>query len=527
MLKGCWKLIKIQMLQLFGLNEIWHSKDKKKKWKAVLLFFCFFIVGCSLMLYVGMMAYSLKMIQMTELIPSYMMTMTSAVILFFTIFKAGAMLFNTKDYEMLAALPVSSKAIVVRSFFTMYVNNIVLTALVLFPSTFVYVNFTRVGLLFYLYLVLSIFLIPLLPMTVACIFGALLTALTSRMKYKNLITIVSSMGLCIGIMAVSFGSGDMNQTDLSNMSMFLTKELERIYPLSTLFSKAVTQESIGAFLAFAGLSVTIFAGFVCLTAWKYMDINSALKSHTTKNNYTMTEVKTRTLSQALYAKERKRYFSSSVYVLNTGFGYVFMLIMGIFVFILGPEKLETTLNMPGAAEMIAKFAPLMIGGMACISPPSVASVSLEGKQWEGLLALPITTKNIVDSKIKWTLTLSIPSGLITSALCGVSLKGSLFSLLLLFVVPQIYGLFAAIGGIYINLKLPNFAWENEAVVVKQSAATMLFMLIGFASVLIPIGLFFLLEKVRGEMILLAFSVVLLFASWILYKSVLKTDLRKL
>ena len=50
---------------------------------------------------------------------------------------------------------------------------------------------------------------------------------------------------------------------------------------------------------------------------------------------------------ALYRKELKRYFSSTIYVMNTGFGVVLLLIATVFIAIFGVENLDALLEHQG------------------------------------------------------------------------------------------------------------------------------------------------------------------------------------
>ena len=527
MLKDLKILLKVQLLRIFGINDILHSHDKKKKSTAILMAFCFLIVGATLAMYVGMVAYSLQMIGMTKLIPSYMLAITSVVILLFTIFKTNGMLFGANDYELLSALPILPKTIVASRFLTMYVNNLAFSALTMIPSTFVYVTFVKVSIWFYVMLILSVFLIPLIPMTVAAMIGAIITAVASRMKHKNLISIVFTMSATLGIMVLSFGSGNLKAKDYANLSFVLAKQLQKMYPLTSIYSKAMIENNGISFFIFAVLSIGIFYLFVRLTAWKYVEINSALKAHMTKSNYQLTQLSTKSPLKALYEKERKRFFSSSIYVLNAGIGYIMMLAMGIALLVMGAQRLENILNIPGFENVITSISPLIIASMVCINSTTSSSISLEGKQWDILLSLPIAPKTIFDSKILVNLTLSIPSAVLTSLMFAFALPFKGMELVWLFLTPMVYCLFSAVAGLSINLKLPKLKWDNEVDVIKQSAATFIFIVVGMISVAIPIAFVFLLRVISANWIFAVTTTLVGAITLLLYYHNMKLDLRKI
>ena len=137
-------------------------------------------------------------------------------------------------------------------------------------------------------------------------------------------------------------------------------------------------------------------------------MNTALTNHATKRNYKMQSLEISSPFMALYRKELKRYFSSTIYVMNTGFGVVLLLIATIFIAIFGVENLDTLVGAPGISAMISFAAPFIISTMIAISCTTASAISLEGKNLWILKSSPIKTKTIFDSKIAVNLTILLP-----------------------------------------------------------------------------------------------------------------------
>jgi ABC-2 type transport system permease protein len=95
----------------------------------------------------------------------------------------------------------------------------------------------------------------------------------------------------------------------------------------------------------------------------------------------------------------------------------------------------------------------------------------------------VPAKYIFLAKLLVNLTLTVPTSLICSVLLSVALKIRGLRLVLTFLVPLAYALFSAALGLLVNLKLPKLEWQNEAQVVKQSAASMVSM---FGSAALPV-----------------------------------------
>ena len=282
MIKQCNQLLIIQMLTFFGINEARYSKDKNKKAHLIMLAVCFVLVGAVLAIYVGIIAYSLCYIGVAQIVPAYILAITSLITIFFTIFRANGVIFQPKNYDALIALPIHPGSIVASRFLSMYVGNLLLAILTMVPSGVVYGQFVPLNVTFYFMFFLSIFVIPLIPMTIATTFGAIITAISARMKHKNIVTISFSLLLTLGIMGASFQTSELNMNDLGNISTSLSRKVNSMYFLSELYTDGMVKQNWISFLIFFLLSLVFFLLFVVIVAWKFISICSALQSHVAK-----------------------------------------------------------------------------------------------------------------------------------------------------------------------------------------------------------------------------------------------------
>ncbi len=141
-----------------------------------------FVLAVMLIFYVGALSYGYIQIGLGTVLPMYLITVSSLLIFFFSMFKAGSVIFQKNFYEILCSLPISQTAIVISRFLNMYVGNVLLAFAVMIPGMAVYAYFMPPGFSFYLLVVLGTLFIPLLPMTIATLFGALITAISSFIR---------------------------------------------------------------------------------------------------------------------------------------------------------------------------------------------------------------------------------------------------------------------------------------------------------------------------------------------------------
>ncbi|QNU68462.1 hypothetical protein EHE19_008720 [Ruminiclostridium herbifermentans] len=517
MLRQIRQLTAVQLYNLFGFNEFRFSKDKKvkKRWIGMTLIWVFLII--MLLSYVSALCIGLSTLGMARVIPEYLFVVISFVILFFSFLKAGSVIFQMNNYEILVSLPVSRTAIVVSRFFTMYITNLIMSFLIMIPGIFFYGMFETPSIMFYIFSVIGTLFLPLLPITLATAIGAGITAISSRMKHKSLISAMLTILFAVGIILFSSLSGNkiegLSEEVLKNYASLISTQIQSIYPPAAWFGKASVNADIGYFLLLIITSVGIFSLTIFILQRYFTVICSTLNASSAKNNYSMGELKTASPVKALFYRELKRYFASSVYVSNTLIGYLLMAIAAVALLIMGPEKLEAAMELPGVVE---KTLPIIIGAMGAIMPTTAASISMEGKQWWIAKTIPVKSKDIFDSKILLNLSIAFPFYIIAVILSIIAAKPSFIGGVWIVLIPAVYILFSAVAGITVNLALPVMKWDNEVTVVKQSASALVTMLVSFVSILIPVVALFTIKNVSVNFIMGATLLILFAITGFLY-----------
>lgn len=496
-------LTKVSLCNLFGINEFRFTKDTKKKSRFYLFaaLWCFLIV--LFMLYLSAMSYGLCYLKMGNLVPAVLAICVSVVVFFFTMFKAGAVLFERRAYERQITLPVTVRAVIISRFLTMYITNMMLGMLVMFPGMLVYAIFEQPELMFYLYGLIGVVLLPLLPLTVASIIGALIVGISSRWKRKNLVAIVLSLGFVCVIFLGSISMSRMDEMQIETMLIHLAEllqaQLHQLYPPAMWLSDAMVYGQGQKFLLFLLVSIGIFLAFLEILNHYYEKICSLLSAHEADRNYEMKGLLVKSVQRSLVERELRHYFSSMVYVTNTMVGYIIMVIMAVAILVTGKDGIESMVGMSGIVERVI---PIMLGAMPLMMPTSASSISMEGKEWWLLQTLPIHKKDVRNSKIWANIIVVLPFYFVSEILLMIALKPNIMNLFWLVVVPAVYVLFGAKMGVIVNLKFPIFDWENETRVVKQSASVFVMMLIGGVLGMAPIGILIYFQGVPAPYIYL-------------------------
>ena len=115
------------------------------------------------------------------------MALTSKIVLFTTIYKVKGTIFGFKDYDMVMSLPVSNSQIVASRLILLYSINFVFVLIIIIPMMIAYAVLALPGLQFYIFGILMLFFIHLIPIIVASCFGTILAYLAMRVKYSNVV----------------------------------------------------------------------------------------------------------------------------------------------------------------------------------------------------------------------------------------------------------------------------------------------------------------------------------------------------
>lgn len=527
MLKQIRLLTKLQLCNCFNLNVFRYTKDTKKRNGMIGMSVVMGLVVLMMFMYVGGISYGYIQIGLANVLPMYLVTIASLMIFLFAMFKTGSIIFAKSSYEMLCSMPVSNTAIVISRFFSMYVGNVLLALGIMIPGMFVYGCHLHPGVSFYVIGLLGCIFIPMLPITVATLFGALVTAIASRMKHKSLVGAGLSILLVFGIMLGSSQLVRMEDeltTDLLvNLSEMVTKVIGRVYPPAVWLGKAMLEADVLQLLLYLGCSIAIFCVMVLIVSSQFQSIWRALHSTSAKHNYQMKRLETNSIFMALYKKEFKRYFASSIYVTNTIISPIMMVVFSIIVLVTGFDQIQQYIPV---GDRIKDSIPFILAATGCIMTTTCTSISMEGKGWWILSSLPVKASTVFLSKIAMNLTLIAPFYVISEMILIVAVKPNLVDMIWMILIPAILILFSCVYGITINLRFPVFDWENEVSVVKQSVASMVGGLGGLVIVILCMVPVLLLTQISANLLKAVICILVLGITILLYRRNAKVDLQQ-
>ena len=391
------------------------------------------------------------------------------------------------------SLPIREKDVLLSKLILIYINNLLFLFIFSIPSFVVYGISKQEGLIFYLLLVLVILTLPLLPLAIGALAGLILGRVASKFKGSQVILLVGSFLLVGVISAGSIMLSTMTPERITSLTNLLNGLQQKIFLLDWLLL-ALIEKNMVALVSFLLINIVPFYLFAILAGKYFQQINGILQEGAGSiAMYKKRSMKRGSVLQALYKKELRNYFSSYIYVFNTSFGAVLMVVFYLAVVIGGKGMVEKIIGFQVPEELFIGALLAASAAFMALSAITAPSISLEGKSINILQSLPIPAAKIFVGKIAVQLTVTIPAIVFSWILTTIVVGLGIWESLLLLLLPLSYTLLNGVAGLIINLYFPKLEWQSEVTVVKQSMSAFLGVMFGMAAYGIPVIIFINLQ----------------------------------
>ena len=424
---------------------------------------------------------------------SFAAALTLALCLFGSTFTAQSQLYQARDTELLLAMPLSPAAIFSSRLLLLVALNLLYGSVAALPAFIVYClyDFTVGGArLFVLFFTLIVFV----SLAISCLLGWLIALVSSRIKRKNLVTILFSLAF----LALYFLAFSSLNSFLDEMNANILGFASVAAPFLAIFAPvgaAIFGTDLLSPILFAAISLLVIAVVAILLIRTYVGILTANRGGV-QYVYREKQAKEGSPLIALMRKEFFRFLGSPMYMMNAGLGLIMAPIAGVLILV-GKGEILSFFAEPTPPALILLLpisiacAGVFLNSTIFISAPSI---SLEAKNLWLLQSMPVSARTVLLAKTYFHILMCAPFFLVFSVLAAIALGVGPLDFLILLLLPQAAAVFSAFFGTTVGFLLPKFDWTNEVAAVKSSACSGLSML-GMMLVSLVTGTFCLLPTI--------------------------------
>lgn len=428
--------------------------------------------------------------------------------------KAPGTVFGCRDYDLVAALPVSVRTVVLARTVPLYGFGVALSALLSAPLYAAYFLAAPVSAPAVVAAALCSVCAPLAPAAVATLVSLALTSVAVRFRHAGAVQLVLSVLVVAGVVVGSFAlSGASSGTDdaaalaaMGDVAGALSSAVTSAYPPAVWAAAAVREGSVTGLLSFVGLSLALPVVVTLALAACYPSAHAVATSGPRRRARSAATSRTAASPlRALTAKELRRIGSMPFYALNDCAGMLLMVVAAVAISVLGVEALLGSGVIDGVrldAQAVAALRtqvdaalPWVFGFCGAMSLTAGPSVSLEARASWLMLTAPVGAGTVLGSKLLANLVL----GGTAAAVSAIALlAGGTSPFLVLQCVAAAVGMLTGFASVALALDAmrPNFAWTAPAEVIKRGLPMMVGALGGaFAS----LGIGFLSVTAAGAL----------------------------
>lgn len=465
-------LLRLERMNLFRINEIRFTQDKKQKRRLVLMLFLYVVLALMGLAYASLLMWGLYEGGLARLLPALSVLLGAMLSLTVSVIRAQGLFFSPQGYERLAALPLKNSSIIFSRLIGVYVSALSVSAAAFLPACVFYLLSFGFSLEKALLWLLMLLLTPLPAMSAGLLLAVVPALLLHRLKNRSLLSALITVPL-ISYLMLRLYSLPMQKMDgaalLGMIGGGIESSLSGFYPPARLAPGLIAGDA-GSLLSFAAFSLLPLA-LVSLALIKFYAPLQALLGKVHLRRAKARALRAKSPLLALTLKEARRMAASPLYLINTGVGLWMTPMALLFLPAVNPGLLGTALSLPAVREAVSRYLPLAACAFSAIALPATVSISMEGKSAWLMCTAPVSTGVLLGAKALFSLLFCLPPILLTAALLALHLRLSAALFLLCLLLPLSLCAACTAIGLSLDRRFVRYDWENEQQIIKNSAQT--------------------------------------------------------
>ena len=422
-------LCHLECKKILGWNVFRNSQNQKNLHiHSGLNMAAYLILILFLCAYNALMVCALHLAGAGSVVPTILILTGTAIIFLISILDMGQNLFSQQGLSILHALPLPVETIALSRLLSQYIRSILLVLVILLPGTILYGVISSQKLIYYPVIFLGLLGLPLLPLALSVFLSTLIMVAASKTRNPSKTKTFLSVFFILLMLAAPIRENPLNYMNESPEELLvhlMDRFMEiRIYPPAQWVADSALTGRPQGLLLFLGISGLLFCTAAIFLCKKFDRITTEFSKARVHNKQGVKSQRQSSPLKALYKKEAKQYFSSSIYVSNTIIGPILTCIASVALLFVNLQMIEEILPLS-----LHTFLCIVLVLPCCLMSPCSVAITMEGKQIWQIKTLPVQTKTLLDSKLLWNLTLLIPAYLLGQISMTLVCRPSLIDLI--------------------------------------------------------------------------------------------------
>ncbi len=521
------KLYVLLKLNFRALLSSFSAGRGNKKKSFGMLGACLLLGGLAVYLsvvYSMLVGSALAEVGLIDSVLPLMAVMSCVMALMMTVFAASGFIFGGKDSDLMLSLPISPFVIMLSKLLALYVENLVFCFMWMIPTGVIYIIYGgHLSVIYCINLLIVSLVLPFIPSLLGMIIGVVISWFGSHFKKNVVLSNVVYFLFFAAVIVLCSQVNSLGTLLIQNNEGFNSLLSTWLLPFG-LMQKALTTQPIHI-ISFVLICVVPFVAVTYVFSISYKKLLTLLSSHKSRSDYRLGRLGAKGQFKALLNKEFGRYFSSTIYVFNTAFGVVMLIMAAVASIIMRSTVMFYIELMGGITTILPMFASAVMVLVATVATSDV-SISLEGKTLWILREAPVTPSAFFGAKGIVCFTVAMVGAVPATVIMGIGYGIPAAAVIAIILAAAALSANVSVAGLWINLFLPKMDAPNDTVVVKQSASSIVGVLYGFvvggAGVLI-----LMMAAPPLEIFCISYAVIMTITTIILWRLLIKKGYERL
>lgn len=438
----------------------------------------------------------------------------SLLVFFFGLFYIISSFYFASDIENFLPLPVRPKQIIGAKFIVAVLYQLLITAMIFLPVLVFYGVKQGGGVLYYIYGVVILLLLPVVPLALATLLVMIIMRFTNLSRFRELLKVLGGIAaILLGISVnffIRYYSFDISPDqvmalmELGNNSLALL--LAKMIPTISWATQALfTYATIGGFinlLVFTAISIGSYIVLLYLSDLFYLKgvigISETSSRRLGKLNLRRS-VKQRSVIYSYAINELRLLFRTPIYFLNCVLINFMWPVFLVIPFLLessgsqeGPDlaMIVETLSDPRIAGIIIAVILAILTVIGGSNGIAATAISREGQTLFTKRYIPVSYRDQLLAKVISSLLIGCGGLLFLAAILVALIKIPVYIVVISVLLGWLPILLTSFIGILVDIHNPKLEWDSEQKAVKQNLnvvySILASMLIGIVVVVVPL-----------------------------------------
>ncbi len=444
-------------------------------------------------------------------------------------------IFVSSDYDILSALPIKKRDIVLSKVFNLYVIELLISLVLLLPNSIVNCCFS--GNFIYLLLIPLAFVAPAFPMLIALLLVALIELLIKSQKIKTIISALGTISIFIVIFAFAFMSGFSSGGNGTTTALSTIGSVSKYINPSLFFLEYAFTDNYLWFIPYVASNLVLLIVVLGIVIKAFNKIHNNMmitKLNSQNKKYKAKHLVYRSQAKQIRHMTIKNFFRNKNAIMQSSIGLIMTIVMTIAIVIAVMAGVFTRTNDQGkTVNILDDLKPyvfvliVFFTFFVSIMPPSATAISSEGMNFNILKSVPLDFKAYLREKLFFSFIVLLVPTMISAILIAVFIPQTIFSIIMTLVLPIVFCFFISAYTLIINSAFPYLNWKEEIEIYKYHKSTIITVFtdmgISIGSIILVVFLAFINPYLAGLVIVGIYLVL----SIVLYIILMKVSSKKL